>query len=244
MKYEETSDITTILMEPADEALFVLNWIGERCHPARPIVFILPVNASVLFGQFAVLSMLRQLQDERAGTILLVIPGNASNERLRSWVAQQGFPVFATVETCTRTLAQRSPSSVQQHALRGVLSPTRRAQRSPVESDRTTTTALAVPNPVLRTTDEFPLRPARRMDSRELHTGEIRRETGPLILRDGPTAVRMEQRNRQDIFMLILVALLILGILGGLGFGYLLTFTNGIQQTVSPGALLPVQLFQ
>ena len=237
MKYEETSDISTILMEPADEAAFVLDWITERCHPARPLVLLLPVNASQLFGHPDALYALRQLQSERVGTILLVIPGNAGNERLRSWAAQQGFPVFATVETCTGALAQHGPLSVQQHAVRGALSPTRRVLRpSAVAASAMTSLEPSVSG--LRTTDALQRHPARQ----ERVAVTRKNETEPLILRDGPTATRIELRKRQDTFMLILVILLILGILGGVGFGYLLTLVNHVPQAVSPAAWQLIQL--
>ncbi len=241
MKYEETTDMTTILMEPADEVEFVTTWIGERCHPARPVVLILPVNASELFGHPETLYALRHLRDERVGTILLVIPGNVGNERLRSWATLQGFPVFATVETCTWTLAQHGPLSVQQQQeLHGAEGIPRHAQRVRASTSGSLTAPEPQrPAPISAFAPSDLFQPAYKItDDLARRKHKSNRKTEPLILKDGPTAARLRQRRRQDTFLLLLVALLILGILGGIGFGYLLTLAHYVPQ-----ALLPVQLF-
>lgn len=248
MKYKKAHTMTAILVEPADDATFIANWILRRCDPLRPIVLLLPVNASQVFRTAEYRSVLHKLQAEWADHMALVIPGNAGNERLRSWTSQQGFLVFGTIEDCQQygqkhwpvhTHAQHGslPGPVQrQHAEYDANSPAHRVQRT----QRRTTGSLTKTRPIsfsdmpyLIAEGNNPVRQTTAASSISFATETaweqppktVKRETEP-VNASGEMVATIGQAVGPDWLMLTLMVLLLLGILGGVGFSYLLSSTT------------------
>jgi len=257
MKYKKAHTMTAILVEPADDATFIASWVMRRCDPLRPIVLLLPVNASQVFRTSEHRAALHRLQAEWLDRMALVIPGNAGNERLRSWTSQQGFLVFGTIEDCqqygqehwpVQTHAQHGslPGPVQrQHAEYDANSPAHRVQRT----QRHTTGSFAQAHPI--SFSDMPHLITRNDSSARQNTaasaisfateaaweqspGQTKRETEP-VSAGGEMVATIGQVAGPDWLMLTLMVLLLLGILGGVGFGYLLS-------TTTPGAELAAYL--
>src|SRR5579859_2586126 len=101
MKYDELSDISTILIEPGDEKATVLDHVSIQ---SKPVVVVLPDHANRVFQQPADFSELRRVRRQSGTSIMLVITGS---ERLRQWARRHGFPVYTSIEACGRALARR-----------------------------------------------------------------------------------------------------------------------------------------
>jgi len=104
MRYEEHHNTPVLVVEPDDERVVVLNWLGlyaTRWQQQRgPIVVVVPQDA--VFRRPGDLRELQQIvggQHENGSMLILVIEGN---ERLRLWARRQGFNVYATLETCLK----------------------------------------------------------------------------------------------------------------------------------------------
>src|SRR5579859_5849781 len=101
MKYDELSDISTILIEPGDEKATVLDHVSIQ---SKPVVVVLPDHANRVFQQPADFGELRRIRRQAGTSIMLVITGS---ERLRQWARRHGFPVYTSTEACGRALARR-----------------------------------------------------------------------------------------------------------------------------------------
>lgn len=110
MKYEETSDMSTILVEPTDKRSTVMTQISMQ---NKPVVLVVPTQASAVFQLPGHFYELKRLKRELGISITFVITGH---ERLRNLARRQGFPVYASQETCARALARRD----RLYAMRGL----------------------------------------------------------------------------------------------------------------------------
>ena len=199
MKYDEASDVATILVEAADEKALVLRFLSLQ-H--KPVVVVLPEDT--LFRRPGDLLELMRTGQRSTHAVTLVIEGN---ERLRSWARRQGYTVFSSREACANALAQR---------------PTRAAEFEASE-------------PTLPTVAAYPQQSVATLARQERIPIEIR-DTEPLRPTYDQRIARIAHSRWQERLFLLLIVLCVLGILGGLGFGYL--FTVAHTTTSAPAALL------
>ncbi|MBE3558574.1 MAG: hypothetical protein IMW89_05030 [Ktedonobacteraceae bacterium] len=210
MKCDEMRDMCAILVEASDDRADV---IGEVSRRRKPVVIIAQESASHLFQQPGDFAALRYLKQSRGIPITLVLMGS---EQMRNYARRQGFTVYASQETCARALARRDRlyavrSHVVDARVEGAEEGFSRGDPCPVSLCRPGSTERG--------------HPAHKVYE---SAGECYEErmTGPLVEDERGQKVqevrRQRGRNHVDAFLLVLVLLVVAGILGGIGFGYLL----------------------
>ncbi|MBO0789693.1 MAG: hypothetical protein J2P36_01935 [Ktedonobacteraceae bacterium] len=208
MKLDEMSDMCTILVEPEDERAAVVSQVARQ---RKPVVIVVPELASHVFRHPGHFVELRQLKRQRGVAITLVIMGN---EQIRNYARRQGFAVYSSQETCARALARRDRLYAARY------------RTGDVHGEARGVTCVQE-------------REQGRMDVPELpaHFGQfdmawygdgpiVVPSTDPLVEESTQPLPRYTVRGTVDTVMLVLVVLLVIGILGGVGFGYLLSMVS------------------
>lgn len=216
MKFDEMSDISSILVEANDERAEVVRQVGLQ---RKPVVIVVPEWASHVFHHPGHFVELRQLKRQRGISITLVLMGN---EQIRNYARRQGFAVYASQETCARALARRDRFRAN-NTLRLV-------ENSQSAGGNEETHVLAAERTVqpthLTRYAQYDL--AWYNTSAALATDSLNTQVAPLatLATEPLTAPTWAPVRGMDKFMLVLITLLLLGILGGVGFGYLLTMVS------------------
>jgi hypothetical protein len=95
MKQDAINDTMTIMVEPGDERLHVLNMLEQSA--GQRVIVVLPGEA--VFRRPGDLRELQQVAVQVNVELILVI---ANNESLRLWARRHGFTVFSSVGSCAR----------------------------------------------------------------------------------------------------------------------------------------------
>lgn len=238
MKYEETSDITTLLLEPDDHATAIADWVNIQ-HKA--VIIIVPENVSSVFQRPGDFRELKQVMTEREKSLMLVMPGN---ERLRQWARRQGFLVFSSTEICEKMLAQYGLPQIAEQAQAHKSHITRTTDALARQHVTTLKLQTALARRASRRITEPLTSHYQQTDTRDqfVDTSDGSaayewhgKDAYPTFTQSSTDTLRLTQLSPQgvaisrmlvslkDKTLLILLALLALGVVGGIGFGYLLS---------------------
>jgi len=249
MKHEEMSDISTILVEPGDEKMAVVSWVSNH---SKPVVIVIPENVESVFQRPGDFLELKQVMRHRETSIMLVMPGNerlkywarrqgfpvfSSSEACARMLAQYG-PLQAMSPTSgnnssalkLQAALARADNPQRGHSrkglsLRGLSAQSPRVTEKLVPSYEQTGEQQNFVDLVHGISAGSSWRS--RHDSDALRSPAMYSEPSTDALRVSVGSERSMVSGLsvtlKDKTVLILLALLALGVLGGIGFGYLLS---------------------
>jgi hypothetical protein len=231
MKFDEMNDMCSILIEPGDSREDILQLLAQQ---RKAVVLVVPERAAHVFQHGMHFAELRQLKRQRGISLTLVLMGN---EQARQNARRHGFVVYASQEICARAIGRRErlygPLSAQVSRNARVEAAMVEAFKDPDEliqtikdpdSDCNTDYEPTLPLQAVQVSRAaIASRPSRiPLQYAQMDTAWYG-ETVTHILPATEPLTQSHRRRGVDVAMLILLALIALGMLGGVGFGYLLS---------------------